>query len=171
MQYVSSDGMLALMYYVWGGRGPCNIQEAREAVGEASTAWSQRRPHLWMCVCVCVSFVKAGWWIHTFRNTTGRPLTQPPFFKSYALLHTHKRSARHSGAASHTQRLLLCLHQKTHATPPFGSADVFCLGIPFKLSPQVSRARTHTQTQTGKQLLTLCTALQSHGNTSFMAAL
>lgn len=50
----------------------CNIQQTGEKVGEAVTA--QR-----LCVCVCerrLSFVTAGWWIHTFRNTTGRKLTQ-----------------------------------------------------------------------------------------------
>ncbi len=62
-----------------------------------------------------LSFVTAGWWIHTFRNTTGRTLTQLPFFKSVIRIVTLANTRLDTVGLHHTQKLFFYLRHKTHA--------------------------------------------------------
>lgn len=82
----------------------------------------------WVCV-----------WIHTFRTQLGDHSRT-----RLSISHTHKHSPRQQrGRIAHKQRPLLA--PENTCNPSIGSSDVF-LGITFKLSPQVSRAHTHADT-------------------------
>lgn len=149
------------MYYVWGGRASCNIQQAREAVGEASTACSQRRPHLRVCVHeLKPSFVTAGWWIHTVPNTTGRTLTQL-LSLSHTQCYTQTNTCLSTVGLCHTQKLFFYLHHKTNAntharTHTLWLDRCFSLGHTiWTFTSSVQHTHKHTCTQTAA----LCTGL------------
>lgn len=138
----------------------CNIQQTGEKVGEAVTA--QR-----LCVCVCerrLSFVTAGWWIHTFRNTTGRKLTQ----LQAGLIRTVTQTNTGPGTARLHPILELFTTQKEKHTHPHTqvrthSGLAWCMVTLFELSPPVSGAHTPSHTST---LFVLAGPLELHGNTS-----
>lgn len=104
---ISSDGMFVLIYYVWGGQAPCNIQQAGEAVGEANTAWSQRCPHL----RVCVRFVTAGWWIRTFRKHNWEATHATASLYAIRIV-THTNTTLGTAGLHHTWRLGLHIGRK-----------------------------------------------------------
>lgn len=65
-------------------------------------------------VCVCV-WELAGGSTH-LENTTGRPLTQLPFFKPYALLHTQSLTSAQWGCITHKDYSSTCFikYMQTH---------------------------------------------------------
>lgn len=148
------------MQYAWGGWASCNIQHAGEAVGAASTACSQRRPHLRVRTCeLKLSFVTAGWWIHTFRNTTGMRLTQLQTRLSSEGLH-------------YTKKLFFYLFHKTRANAQ-EHTQTTCTLWPGRQSLLGHRIWTftssveHTHTRAHTRSLSLYwSALELHGNTS-----
>lgn len=151
---ISSDGMFVLMHYVWGGQAPCNIQQAGEAVGEANTAWSQRCPHLRVCVRVCVSefvcvrFVTAGWWIRTFRKHNWEAAHATASLYAIRIV-THTNTKLGTVGLHHTWRLGLHFgrkHTREHTHARAYCVDSCRLCIP--LSPQVSETHTNTRRHT-----------------------
>lgn len=157
---ISSDGMFVLMHYVWGGRDSCNIQQAREDVGEASTACSQRRLHLWVCVSSNWALSQlAGGSTHL---ETGRTLTQLPFFKSVIRIVTLTNTRLDTVGLHHTQKLFFYLRHKTHANTHKNTCTNTHFGCFFSLASHLNfhlKCPAHTQTHTHTQLLTLCTGL------------
>lgn len=137
---ISSDCMFVLMHYVWGGQAPCNIQQAREG-----RRWGQHslEPKTPSPPSVWVLSELAGGSTH-LESTSGRPLTQLPFFEQNTLLRTHNNPPQHSGAPSHTTTTTSFL-AKTHTQDYTHTHCVyaFCSGTSFQLSPKVSRTHTY----------------------------